>query len=289
MFLSLLLSVALAQDYVTLGLGKAEGISGLVVRGTDGGVATVVVVNDVKGNGAAPPMRQLRLEGGEATATELVWQGERPIDLEAIANIPGAEADVLVVQSNGLAIRVTLGEGTASAGMHWTLPDARELEGAVVVAGEHGDLTVIYGNRGEKSVPSAIYAADLHADGTLSGQGEVGSFTSHIRGTKKVPGDAGSVRHVADLAFDAQGTLWAVGAFDPGDDGPFSSELYPLGVWDSAHRRVLPAAKAKHRCATGVKIEGLGFVAGEAFVGSDDENLGGKLGRFGLGEMKVCK
>jgi hypothetical protein len=268
MFLSLLLSVALAQDYVTLGLGKAEGISGLVVRGTDGGVATVVVVNDVKGNGTAPPLRQIRLRGGEATATELVWQGERPIDLEAIANIPGAEADVLVVQSNGLAIRVTLGEGTASAAMHWTLPDAHELEGAVVVAGEHGDLTVIYGNRGEKAVPSTLYAADLHADGTLSGQGEVGSFF-HMLAPKKVPGDAGSVRHVADLAFDAQGTLWAVGAFDPGDDGPFNSELYPLGLWDGAHRRILPAAKARHRCATGVKIEGLAFVAGEAFVGRD--------------------
>ena len=94
------------------------------------------------------------------------------------------------------------------------------------------------------------------------------------------------IRYVSDMAFDAKGNLFVTAAYDPRDEGPFSTALFQIGRFDSAgngkiawapdfgrldHRPLAAEACRKYE-ALALSGDGRNFV-----LGSDDEDFGGCL------------
>lgn len=89
------------------------------------------------------------------------------------------------------------------------------------------------------------------------------------------------VRDIADLALEADGTVWAVGAMDPGNAGPFRSTVWRLGRLDpDADALRLEPVPRNHWVLDGLKVEALalpqpGMSGVQLLVATDDEDYGG--------------
>ena len=90
------------------------------------------------------------------------------------------------------------------------------------------------------------------------------------------------LRDIADLALEADGSLWAVGAMDLGNAGPFRSTIWRLGTLDlraAAPLRLEPQPRNAW-VLDGLKVEALalpmrGMPGVRMVVGTDDEDQGG--------------
>lgn len=90
-------------------------------------------------------------------------------------------------------------------------------------------------------------------------------------------------RSMSDLAIGAKGQLWVAATSDPGDDGFYHSAIYNVGNFVAQEKQfdLKIAEKATSPVARfdseNVKIEGLVVTPAGLLLGSEDENLGGKV------------
>lgn len=276
----LLLTLAQAVEpvWVFTEAGKEAAISGIALRGEDGGALSLVVVHDNKGTEGAVELITLR--DGVPSFAPIAWPLPYPVDLEAVANIPGAESDLVVAQSDGHLARVRLGEGALTIVGVWTLPGADQLEGLSVRAGANGSLLALWANRGGAADGAVVSSSTLLANGKVKATKVLARVRSPLV-------ESPHSRHITDLYVDPDGQVWASAALDPGDDGPFRSALWALGSWDGKRWTHAPADAPKF-CIDTHKVEGLSRARDGWLLGADDETAGGFLSWAGAGELNRC-
>jgi len=261
--------------------GKPYGISGIALVRLQGDLSSFLVVHDNK----LPDQGRLALvdiqREGQPEYTPLQWPAdiEMPMDLEALTVVPGVGLPTfMAVGSRGRVYHLQLNADNSLSVLKIfdlpNLPPETNLEGFALQYID-GMLLAVYGHRGTGAEPGVIYwgVLDLSAY-ELSQQGST---------SLEVPWPGGPVRHVSDLKVDPAGVVFVSSASDTGDDGPFESAVYAVGVFTGGDRQIqfrqnsslTPLYRFDFR-----KIEALELVPGETgglILGTDDENMGGSL------------
>ena len=260
------------------GRGMTRGIGGLSLFRMESHAASFLAVFDSKLPGE-PRLAFVDLEDGKPPVTrDLVWPGnDLPVDLEALARMPGDASVFLAATSGGQLWRLQVqAEGTVKLIGVTDLPpaDAPQLEGFDIQKLE-GKLVAVWAGRGDGPTPAALCVGvyDEAAGPTLTHRAEF-----------RAPWPVQStVRHISDLRVDPSGAIVVASTMDPGDDGPFDSALCVAGT--VAFENGSPVLKVNNapirlRTDRGRKVEALEFVPGRIaslLLGSDDEKAGGAI------------
>jgi hypothetical protein len=224
-------------------------------------------------------------------------------DLEAVCKVPGTDEEFLAAESGhwegkyGRMFHLKLDTSrkpySASVIHAYDLPefDAKgpddphgdEFEGMECVAIADNNVLVLLAERGG----SPVYPAGLVRWFTVDPDSKTLSWTSDGRKGKSVnpPGVMNrslSHRDITALYLDKNQALWAVGAEDAGESGPFSSYLYQIGSVGSDPHDPLQLIEntVAERIMSGLKTEALAgpttTIPESSFsIGTEDECLGG--------------
>ncbi|MCT7995755.1 hypothetical protein [Laspinema olomoucense] len=204
---------------------------------------------------------------------------EWPIDLEAIALVPGTEDSAfMAVTSLGRVYYFTLDStGTIQLRQIFSLPnlpDNTNLEGFDLHLID-GKLLGVWGHRGSPDDSGVLYWGWFDWNRyQISGQGSA---------VITVPWPQEDVRHISDIKISNAGILYITSSRDPGDDGPFDSAVYAAGLFsmngDQVEFRPAYSLVPLYR-VNGHKIEALEFLpglSGGPILGADDENQGSSI------------
>lgn len=266
--------------------------------------ATYVVVHDTKAHKDGPRLGLLRIAEGVAPEYQPVAVADwghpegRASDLESACALPGRPGEILAAESSswkgkyGRIFHLRINGAAAEVlGVHAlplsidSGPDQRgeNFEGLACAAREGGETLVVLGERGGSALfpNGSLRWGYLGADAGALRWPEAGRAGIEVA----APGawhDAASNRDVAALHFDAEGTLWATGAEDAGDGGPFRSVIYAIAELTSDAESPLRKTLAPRVgwSLDGLKVESLAAAPegaeGTRFaVGTEDEDMGG--------------
>ncbi|MEU6266752.1 hypothetical protein [Saccharopolyspora shandongensis] len=261
-------------DWQPVGDGTKSGISGIALVDTTPEATEAIIVRDNKKDGENRAS-WLSLRQGQVTGAEpLDWQGELPVDLEAIEAIPGSPGEYIALASDGSAFHVRIDRSGATVLGTFELPDRADdenYEGFGLLAAE-GRLFAVWAERGEDDRPATLRAAEFDKERLEFGEAQTQEF--------RAPYPTKDVRHVSDLKLRADGRIVVSSASDSGDDGPFDSAVFAAGTLtlDGGEPR-LTIDQEPERLGEfpGHKIEALIEVGGGLLLGSDDENAGGSV------------
>lgn len=148
-------------------------------------------------------------------------------------------------------------------------------------------LLLLWVERGEREVETRLYWAEVPAKGGPTELKTSWSFGKPFR----IPGVGGpTARQVSDLALDSRGWIYVASALDPGDAGPFRSQVWRIG-WLNTLRNgqldlVLSPDPQQVAQIDGFKVEALTTRElpdgrRQLFIGTDDELYGGALRLLG--------
>lgn len=306
LLLPLLLAAApaLAADPPPGALQRVEGFSGMVKTGK----GQYLVVHDLKVKSTEPRLGWLKIvkEGTYYQPVAVAdWKGDRANDLEGICRLPSgeflaAESGVREEQPEGgqpeakygrifrLAVSGDQGEvRQVYAGAKLLVSTKKgkgdDYEGLLCVPAGGQKILVVQGERGgSKPYPHGVLRwgwLDLAADRLTFDEAGLAGLpvvppTQDLEGTER--------RDIADLYAAADGTLWAAGATDGGDSGPFRSYIYKLGHLQPGQNPpiVLEKDLAPTWTIDGFKTEALAEAwtdHGALAFGTEDEDIGGVI------------
>ena len=282
-------------------LERVEGFSGMVKTGKN----QYLVVHDIKSKSAAPRLGRLVIakEGTFYQPIEVAdWKGERANDLESVCRLPSgeflaAESGVREEQEEGAEpkekfgrlFRIAITGDTAEvraayAGAKVTISNKKgkgdDYEGLLCIPSGNRILIVQGERGGSKPYPHSLLRwgwLDLEKDQlTFPAEGLAGLPV--VPPTKDLPGT--ERRDIADLYADEKGVVWAAGATDGGDQGPFRSYVYKLGQLQPERNPPIALEKDLSPLWTidGFKTEALGEAwteNGALAFGTEDEENGG--------------
>lgn len=301
--LALLLAASLpafAADPPAGKLERVEGFSGMVKTGKN----QYLVVHDIKSKSEDPRLGRLVI-AKEGTYYQPIavadWKGDRANDLESVCRLPSGE--FLAAESGvreegeagaekqkfGRIFRFAVSGDTAEvraayAGAKVTVSNKQgkgdDYEGLLCIPAG-GKILVVQGERGgSKPYPQSLLRwgwLDLEKDQlTFAAEGLAGLPV--VPPTKDLPGT--ERRDISDLYADPSGVVWAAGATDGGDQGPFRSYIYKLGKLQPEQNPpiVLEKDLAPIWTIDGFKTEALGEAwteNGALAFGTEDEENGG--------------
>lgn len=253
-----------------------SGISGMALVSGDDSSATYLIVHDNKKEGQGRAAVVVVSRGGSPTYRAIRWEGDQPVDLEALTTIPGQPNRYIAVASEGKAYEIvwTPTSETIRPNGSFTLPKlpskGANIEGFTVATVGNRTLAV-WGHRGSLPDKGILYWSEL--DSGLRPQGATGSLELNI----PWPAAEGS-RGVSDLKLDPSGALFVSAAADSGDDGPFQSVIYLAGVFQGTS--FVPAEHARLFWTDQHKIEAFDLRPGKTgglIAATDDENLGASI------------
>jgi hypothetical protein len=295
---------ALAADPPAGTLERVEGFSGMVKTGK----GQYLVVHDIKSNKNNPRFGRLVVVKDGTYYQPLAvtdWKGEKSNDLEGVCRLPSGE--FLAAESG---MREEKGEGDAAPAARFgrifrfavsgdNVEILKAYQGAKLListkAGKGDDyegllcvpsgnkILIVQGERGgSKPYPHGVLRwgwLDLEKDelsfpeGGLAGL-EVKTPTKDLPGTER--------RDIADLHAGKDGIIWAAGATDGGDSGPFRSYIYKLGKLQPEQNPpiALEANLAPVWIIDGFKTEALAEAwtdNGALAFGTEDEDIGGVI------------
>ncbi|NLU66690.1 hypothetical protein [Streptomyces sp. HNM0574] len=270
-------------DWQPIGKGMTGGASGISVTKADkdGDAFTALVVRDSKKAGESRLAEVAYEKGEQPRVQELTWQGEQPVDLEAIDDVPGrtgGAAEYVAVTSDGTGYHFRLAGGTAKVLGTFALPakvkDDNYENFALAPAGD--GLVAAWGNRGDDATPTTLRAASVDFAGKGARFGDV--ETAEV----EAPYPSKNIRHASDLKITNSGDLLVSSASDPGDDGPFDSGVYAAGHLSADSGKLTLKAEKKPELLKkfeGHKIEALDCLPNthRAVLATDDENGGGAV------------
>ena len=184
-------------------------------------------------------------------------------DLESVCALPGHPGEVLAAESGyykgqyGRIFHLKVVGQTAEILRTHALPrDAAgekpaNYEGLVCQQLADGRTLLILGERGGGAPrpQGSLRAGWLDAEGNAVRWAEQ-SLPVRAAGTWSTDYQ---VRDIADLALEADGTLWSVATIDPGDQGPFRSMIWRVGTVDGSKAQPIELLPA----AVGWTLEGL--------------------------------
>jgi hypothetical protein len=223
-----------------------------------------------------------------------------PADLESAARIPplpgaaaGPPAFFLVESGSGgegfrRVFRTEYRSGDTLKLSHVAdLPKSvANIEGSA--AYRIGDrLLLLFVERGEREVETRLSWAEVPSRG---GPTEL-KLSSGAGQPFRIPGVGGpTARQVSDLALDSRGWIYVASTLDPGDAGPFRSQIWRIG-WLNPLRSgqldlVLSPDPQQVAQIDGFKVEALTTRElpdgrRQLFIGTDDELYGGALRLLG--------
>ncbi|MER6917269.1 hypothetical protein ABT354_36980 [Streptomyces sp. NPDC000594] len=277
---------ATADDgWLPTGQGIVSGVSGLAVAGSDPAVVDLLAVHDNKHPGEQRVSRIRLVPGGVPEVEPLRWEGADPVDLEALAEVPGRADEFVAFESSGRGFHLRLRPGAVTVVREFTVPGAREAghhdnyEGFALVR-RWGRTAAVWAHRGQDEEPAVVRSALVDWATLTFGPPESRTVT--------VPYPAEHVRHISDIEITATGEVLTSAASDPGDDGPFDSGLYAVGRITSSPFTGPGFAPYDTPVALGVrtghKVEAVACRAGTptTVLGSDDEHLGGAVRPDGI-------
>lgn len=199
--------------------------------------------------------------------TELIWPGSQPVDLEAIAAVPGQAGVFAAVTSRGAGHIISITGGIVTVSGGFTVPRGKSNIEGFALAEVSGETVALWAVRGSSTTPASVYAATFSPD--------TASFGVPTKGTVKVPYPTVAARQVADLAV-VGGRIIASSTSDPGNSGPFASALYDVGsLGVSAGRAALSLGSPQQLGTYDHKVEGIACAGTTGILASDDEKLGG--------------
>jgi hypothetical protein len=260
-----------------LGKQKINGISG--ISGID--AEHFLVVHDQK----KPNEPRLSIvtwkKAEQPFLTHLDWCNTDafPVDLEAITAIPNHYKEYLLLESKGKVTRIQLEENNAcKVTAQFDLPtatSASNMEGLALHCFEENCL-LVWAERGDDKIPAKMSWAgfDIKENQLQTPEAQPVEFNAPFPQLNR--------RSISDLAIDGSGKVWVAASSESSDDGPFQSAIYHLGTFTqhdnqiewSAANEITPLVRYEH---DNVKVEGLFATANGLIVGTEDENLGGKI------------
>mgnify|MGYP005842075199 CR=1 FL=1 len=249
------------------------GISGLAVIRHAPDRTELLAVHDNKKPGE-PRLAVITVAADGVDYRPVAWPTgtPEPIDLEAVAAVPGREGSFVALASEGRAYHLAIAGDQVAVVGEFALPatvNKPNYEGLALLP--LGDaLYVVWGHRGSDKHPGRLNWATLDL-----AKGKVGEPAgADIR----VPWPTAEVRHISDLRLDGNATVWVTAASDPGDDGPYTSAVYAIG--SLAGGKFAPNPSPVRLGIVRRKIEAMELVPGPrggVILGTDDENAGGWL------------
>jgi len=268
-FLALSLVPAPSQGATTwtkLGSGSTRGISGLAAAPSGW-----VVARDNKSAGQS----RIALLSPSLTVTALTWPGTAPQDLESIAAVPGVANRYVACTSARVCSVFDLAGTSIQVRRTFTLPGSGSNVEAFVLTGVSGQSVALWATRGSPTSAAKLRAAFVNLSTWTFGQ----VVSANVR----VPWPTGAIRHVSDAAV-VDGRIIVSSATDPGDNGPFDSAVYDVGVVDrtSARAKLTVQVPTELGRFPGHKIEGVSCATGTDLLGTDDEKAGGSVAQVAI-------
>ncbi|MEV0698810.1 hypothetical protein AB0I53_12955 [Saccharopolyspora sp. NPDC050389] len=260
-------------DWQLVGDGITSGISGIALVDATAEATDAIIVRDNKKDGENRAT-WLSLRQGQVTGAEpLDWQGEIPVDLEAIDAIPGSPGEYIALASDGSAFHVRIDRGGATVLGTFSLPDRADDDNyeSFGLLSKEGRLFAVWADRGEGERPATLRAAEFDKERLEFGEAQSQEF--------RAPYPTKDVRHVSDLKLREDGRIVVSSASDSGDDGPFDSAVFAAGTLafdGGALRLTIDQDPQRLGEFPGHKIEALNETGG-LLLGSDDENAGSSV------------
>jgi len=209
----------------------------------------------------------------------LDWPTETlPIDLEALSDIPGLENEYIAMGSWGFCywIKLDLQSQTINLIKEFRIPGSGpplNLENLIIL-GENDNLYVAWAHRGSDREESILY------------WGSISLFDEDIAISVKdsvfinIPWPLTAKRHMSDMDIDNNNTLWTSATSDPGDDGPYKSAIYTIGVFAIVKGKInfnISQSFTKQFVFEKNKVEALAVINNKIVFATDDENLGSAI------------
>ena len=224
---------------------------------------------------------------------DLAWNGPAPYDLESISAVPGSSPQqFLIADSSDRSIPnapaflcdvdFTTNEVRVVQAITLPIPgteSADQTEG-MCLANVGGQLVLAWCTRGSSTIQSTMYwqPVKYQAGFLYENDGTTRLATAAATGSSTLPlVDFG--RQVSDFKIAPDGTVFATSADDPGDDGPFYSQVFVLGQFlGDARSGVSLSVQSKATAKSPVyrvKTEAIALTPDlEVFLASDDEHMG---------------
>ncbi len=268
-----------ASTWTKVGETRVLAISGISTEAEN----QLIVVNDNKLPGE-PRIGRVTQKKENVTFQTLPWpaNAEIPIDLEAISEVPDRFGEFIAVASAGKCFHIKVSGDTVTLLSTFPIPGAKPFlwnnyEGFRLQKIQ-GEIVAVWTHRGGFGREGLVFVAPFSLSNNNFGPANVYKLN--------VPWPESDRRDSSDVAISAQGEVFVSATSDPGDDGPFLSTIYKIGIlkkdisglWilpNSNKRFLIPIEIEEQRNSH--KIEGLTFLGKTLIAGSDDENKGGWL------------
>ncbi|PPT10691.1 hypothetical protein CKA32_006676 [Geitlerinema sp. FC II] len=252
------------------------GISGMAAIAQTETPLDFLVVHDNKREGEGRLAIVSLSENDWPVYRPLAWPSDipLPVDLEALSGMPGTTR-FAAVESDGTIypLSIEVETGRVSVSNRFSLPELPEGSNVEAFALQtlEGTLVAVWAHRGDGEDPARLYWATFDPQTYQFG-------TVAVRDVR-VPYPTGSVRHISDLKLDEAGVVYSVAASDEGNDGPFASAVYAIGVFDVEGDNIeFRATSPVPLMSTGYhKVEAIALTSGESgglLLGTDDESFG---------------
>lgn len=271
-----------ATQWHLLGKGKINGISGISVIDEE----HFIVVHDRK----KPNEPRLGIvtwkKSTIPTLSPLGWCDVEnfPIDLEAITAVPNYPKQYLVLESKGKVTRIQLDDNNACKVIaKFELPALTSTSNIESLALHciKENCVLAWADRGDDKMAAKFSWTTFDTKTNALQETSVKTFEFNA------PYPQTNHRSISDIAINTNGNVWVSAASDPSDVGTFYSAIYNLGTFTTRENKIIwQASKEAESIAKfendNVKIEGLVFTPTVLIIGSEDEDLGGKIAAMPL-------
>jgi hypothetical protein len=253
--------------WTSLGTGMTRGISGLAPAPSGW-----VIARDNKVAG----QNRIALLSPSLQVTELTWPGTAPVDLEAMAPVPGVPNRYVACTSARVCSVVDIAGTSLTVRRTFTLPvGGKQNETLVLTTTSTGSTVALWADRGSPTAPGKLHAALVDLATWTFGQVATAKVT--------VPWPTGPIRHVTDAAV-VDGHVIVASATDPGTSGPFDSAMYDVGTLGQTATRATLTVHVPTELGRfpGHKIEGITCGPGADLLGTDDEKAGSSVAQVDI-------
>ena len=201
-----------------------------------------------------------------------------PMDLEALSDIPGLENEYIAMGSWGFCywIKLDLQSQTIDLIKEFRIPGSGpplNLENLLIL-GEGDNLYVAWAHRGSDHEESILYWGSISLFDEDIAISVIDSVFINI------PWPLTAKRHMSDMDIDNNNILWTSATSDPGDDGPYKSAIYKIGLFEIVKEKInfnISQPFIKQFVFEKNKVEALAVINNKIVFATDDENLGSAI------------
>ncbi len=265
--------------------------------------SSYVVVYDKKNYNSGNRIAILTAKGKSGYKTDEVevknWKDllGKSSDLESVCAVPDTKNEFFIIESSywmgkyGRIFHIRISGNKAEVLNVYHIPDKKDIDNASgfnfegsICLKQNNNLYIILGERGgSKKHPEGSLIVGILRDGESSI--DWASYKDKIIQVKAPFSDINlkETRSISDLYLNVSGEIFASAAVDKGDNGPFKSIIYKIGIvsFENDNLIITPATDSKPLWTIdGFKIEAISsapshFKDAKMSIGTEDENYPG--------------